>query len=293
MSRPKKCRRICSYPDYRSFMPGEDVPESWMRERHAEQCAAQRMQTSGMRKPGKAVSSEELVVMTLDEFETIRLMDACGLTQEECAEEMQVARTTVTAVYDSARRKIAEMLVEGKRLMIAGGRVRLRLESFGTREQLPEKGENTMRIAVCYEDGMVFQHFGRTERFKLYELEDGAIKSAEVVDTAGAGHGALAGFLKEAGADVLICGGIGGGARMALQEAGIRLYPGAAGEADAAVQAFAAGKLEYDPDTECHHHAHGGENGEHSCGHHGGNGESHGCGHHGEGGESHHCGHHA
>lgn len=251
MPRPKKCRRIGSYPDYRSFTPGEAVPESWLREKDAEQ------------------RTEAPVVMTLDEFETIRLMDACGLTQEACAEEMQVARTTVTAVYESARRKVAAMLVEGKRLVIAGGSVRLRLESFAPTERLPEKGENTMRVAVCYEDGMVFQHFGRTERFKLYELEDGVVKSAEIVDTAGAGHGALAGFLKEAGADVLICGGIGGGARMALQEAGIRLYPGAAGEADAAVQAFAAGRLEYDPNTECHHHAHGGENGGHSCGHHG------------------------
>lgn len=70
-----------------------------------------------------------------------------------------------------------------------------------------------MKIAVTYENGQVFQHFGHTERFKLYEVEDGAVTASQVVDTAGSGHGALAGFLRERGVQTLICGGIGGGAR--------------------------------------------------------------------------------
>ena len=130
-----------------------------------------------------------------------------------------------------------------------------------------------MKIAVTYDQGQVFQHFGHTEHFMIYETEEGKILSSEIVDTNGQGHGALAGFLKNMGAEVLICGGIGGGARNALAEAGIRLYPGACGDADAQVEAFLKGSLDYDPDTVCNHHHHGeGDN----CGHHGHGKE---CGH--------------
>ena len=132
-----------------------------------------------------------------------------------------------------------------------------------------------MKIAVTYENGQVFQHFGHTEQFKLYEVEDGRVTSSQVVDTNGSGHGALAGFLREHGADVLICGGIGGGARNALAQAGIQLYPGASGDADGQVEALLAGQLSYDPDTVCAHHDHGEG---HDCGHHG-HGEGHTCGH--------------
>ena len=111
-----------------------------------------------------------------------------------------------------------------------------------------------MKIAVTYEDGQIFQHFGHCGQFKLYEVKDGAVASAQVVGTEGSGHGALAGFLKERQVDALICGGIGGGARTALAEAGIELYPGAAGNADEAVAALLKGELSYDPDTMCQHH---------------------------------------
>ena len=136
-----------------------------------------------------------------------------------------------------------------------------------------------MKIAVTYEDGQVFQHFGHTEQFMLYEAEDGEIKNRTLLDTNGNGHGALAGFLAQNGAEVLICGGIGG-AQMALREAGIRLFGGVSGSADEAVKAFLAGTLGYDPDVHCDHH------GEHhgSCGHDGHHGScAHGesCGHHG------------
>ena len=127
-----------------------------------------------------------------------------------------------------------------------------------------------MKIAVTYENGQVFQHFGHTEQFKVYEVADGKVVSSAVLPTNGSGHGALAGFLRERGVDTLICGGIGGGARTALAEAGITLYPGASGEADAQVAALLAGSLSYDPDTVCAHHEGHGEGhdcGSHSCGH--------------------------
>lgn len=138
-----------------------------------------------------------------------------------------------------------------------------------------QKGEDIMRIAVTYEQGMIGQHFGHTEQFKLYDIDDGRIASSEVIDTNGTGHGALAGFLHAAGVDILICGGIGMGARNALDEAGVKLFPGASGDADSAVMSYLAGALEYDPDTSCNHHHEHGEG--HNCGH-GGCG-SHGCHH--------------
>lgn len=125
-----------------------------------------------------------------------------------------------------------------------------------------------MKIAVTYDNGNIFQHFGHTEKFKFYEVEDGAIVNLTVVDTNGSGHGALAGFLKENGIEVLICGGIGGGAQTALADAGIRLYGGVQGNADAAVIAFLQGRLDYNPDVKCDHHDHEHEGG-HTCGEHG------------------------
>ena len=128
-----------------------------------------------------------------------------------------------------------------------------------------------MRIAVTYEDGEIFQHFGHTAQFKIYDVEDGRILSSQVVDTSGSGHGALAGVLSALHVDALICGGIGGGAQTALAAAGIRLYGGVSGSADEAAEALAAGRLSFDPNVRCDHHDHHGEG--HSCG-------SHGCGSH-------------
>ena len=233
MGRPARCRRIGQMPVWRSFSPDD-------------------------------AEAEESILMTVDEFETVRLLDAEGLTQEACAARMNVARTTVTAMYDSARKKLADALVRGKRLLIAGGCCEYAPQETGQR--IMEKGsESTMRIAVTYENGEIFPHFGRTQQFKLYDAEEGKIVGTQVLDTNGSGHGALAGFLRAAGADALICGGIGMGAQMALQEAGIRLYAGVAGSADAAAEALANGRLSYDPDARCDHH--GEHHGEGGCGH--------------------------
>lgn len=121
-----------------------------------------------------------------------------------------------------------------------------------------------MRIAVTYENGNIFQHFGHTEQFKIYDIEDGKVVKEQVAGTEGSGHGALAGMLSDLKADVLICGGIGAGAQNALAEAGIRLYGGVSGSADEAVRALLEGSLFFDPDVHCDHHGHHGE--EHSCG---------------------------
>ena len=130
-----------------------------------------------------------------------------------------------------------------------------------------------MRIAVTFENGQIFQHFGHTEQFKVYDIENGQIISAVVADTNGSGHGALAGFLKLNKVDALICGGIGMGAQMALAQAGIALYAGVKGDADEAVKALAKGELSYDPNANCDHHGH--SHGDHDCADH--NCSDHGC----------------
>ena len=121
-----------------------------------------------------------------------------------------------------------------------------------------------MKIAVTYDNGNIFQHFGKTENFKVYEVEDNQVVSSEVIGSNGTGHGALAGLLSEQGVDVLICGGNGGGAQAALAEAGVELCSGAEGDVDAAVEAYLNGTLTSAGAT-CDHHDH--EEG-HSCGDH-------------------------
>lgn len=255
MPRPRKCRKVCHMPKVCNFVPvGQDV-------------------------------NQKQVVLTVDEFEAIRLIDEQGFSQEECSSYMQVARTTAQAIYNTARAKIATALVEGMPLRIEGGDYRLcegkedvchcggcQRHRYG--DQFQEKGEKQMRIAVTYEDGNIFQHFGHSEQFKFYDVEEGKIVNTQVVDTNGQGHGALAGFLTGAKVDVLICGGIGGGAQNALAQAGIQLYGGVAGSCDAAVEALLANNLGYNPNVQCSHHGHGEG---HSCGGHSCGEDKHGC----------------
>ena len=246
MPRPFRCRRIEQLPVYRSFSPDD-------------------------------ITAAENVQMTVDEFEALRLLDDEGLTQEACASRMNIARTTVTAIYESARKKVADALVNGKRLLITGGHFEYELVEID--QEITRKGIHSMRIAVTYENGEIFQHFGHTEKFKLYDIEEGKIVNEQIVDTNGSGHGALAGFLQAAKVDVLICGGIGMGAQMALSDAGIKLYAGVQGSADAAAKALAEGTLQYDPDARCDHHDH--HHGEgHECGHQ--HGDEGCCRHHSE-----------
>jgi len=241
MARPNKIRLICRKPAFTDFHAGQ------------------------MDGNFSSNSSVIKLLLSLEEYEAIRLIDYMNMSQQEASMQMGVSRTTIQALYASARKKISRFLVEGTPLQISGGNYTL------CANQTPcgnnhKKGEKTMKIAVTYENGQVFQHFGHTEQFKVYEVENGTIVFSKIVDTNGQGHGALAGFLGEEKISVLICGGIGGGARNALQEAGIDLYPGASGDADAQVTSFLQGNLQYDPNTMCHHHDH--EEG-HTCGEHG------------------------
>ena len=172
MARPRRCRRVCTEPDYSSFAP-DGIP-----------CG-------------------ERVTLAVEEYEVIRLIDLEKLTHEQCAKQMDISRTTVTEIYESAREKIADCIVNGRPMEISGGSYRLCdgsavhfcrkkcrrgtgafPESADVREpgtaperrpDIAEKGEHAMRIAVTFENGEVFQHFGHTEQFKVYDVENGQI----------------------------------------------------------------------------------------------------------------------
>ncbi len=251
MARPQRCRRICGMPQVSSFCPAQQ-------------------------------QVQQPILLSLDEYEVIRLVDLEGKSHQQCALQMDISRSTVQEIYESARKKIAACLVHGRELVISGGNYRIcggqeagrcgqccRMEPAESRSAAKtniKQGEYTMKIAVTYEDGQIFQHFGHTSQFKLYDVADGKVVNSQVVDTNGSGHGALAGFLMQHGVTALICGGIGGGAQAALANVGITLYGGVSGSADQAVAALLSGNLGYDPDVHCNHHDHGAG---HSCGNHG------------------------
>lgn len=247
MPRPCKQRRICFEPACRAFVP----------------------EGSGGGAP--------TITLTMDEFETIRLIDHEGMSQEACALSMNVARTTAQAIYGSARAKLAAVLVNGMALRIDGGDYVLCDEDNSACPRCGitcgqeggcycrNRRSMNMRIAVTYENGEIFQHFGHTDHFKLYMIEGGEVKSSVVLSTNGSGHSALASFLKMSSVDALICGGIGGGAQQALMDAGVKLYAGVSGNADAAVDALLKGTLRYVTEANCNHHHEHGESHECDC----------------------------
>lgn len=184
------------------------------------------------------------IEMSLEEYETIALLDGEGLSQEEAAFRMRASRTTVTALYASARKKVANFLIHGKRLSLDGGcyEVAPNKAKQGI-DTYKKEGNRKMRIAVSYENEEVFQHFGQSPSFKIYDLEDKKVVSSKVEATNGTGHRDLIPWLKERKVEVLICGGIGGMAIDLLSEAGIACCAGVTGKADSAVSQFLADSL--------------------------------------------------
>lgn len=249
MARPAKLRRICMMPPVSVFVPASPADAA----------------------PHEAARPS--VVLTLEEYECLRILDYEGGDQAVCAAAMAVARTTVQAMYARARRKVAQALVCGRPLAIAGGSYAVcdapahacccaaRLRHGCPRVSAQKRSERTMKLAITYSpDGTIFQHFGKTQAFKVYDIERGAVKSAEVKGTEGQGHGALAGLLRSWGVDTLICGGMGMGAKNALADAGIDIYAGCTGAADDAANALIAGTLAKNDAATCDHH-----HGAHTC----------------------------
>ena len=111
-----------------------------------------------------------------------------------------------------------------------------------------------MFLAIPYENGQIFQHFGRTPQWKRYTIRNGTITASEILSSEGFGHSALITLLQNWQIDAVICGGIGHGAREKLMQAGITLYAGVSGNADDAVQQFLQGTLSHSETETCHHH---------------------------------------
>lgn len=219
MPRPKKDRRIREYPEFLEFVSEKG-------------------------------SQAESVTLSLDEYETIALVDYRGLTHKECAECMDVSRTTVTEIYDSARKKLGDVIVNGKRLVIAGGPYRIsrsdeqgcynKYPGVGERKicaesLVPEKEAGVTRIAVSAEKDSVYPHFGMTPRFQIFDVRDGKVLNEMSAETGGTKRGALVGFLEEIGADIVICDCIGLRAAKNLSAAGVQLVPDVSGDIWAAV----------------------------------------------------------
>ncbi|MBS1371444.1 MAG: DUF134 domain-containing protein [Lentisphaeria bacterium] len=247
MPRNKKCRRVCLDPACRMF---------------------------------RAASRGKPVELRLDELEALRLVDLEEFDQQEAAARMEISRGTLQRLLYSAHRRVALALTAGRSIVISDGGIAVsgpagcdascrfccRKNPGAASGRFPETGKgDTMIIAVTCENDNVFQHFGRTPAFALFTVEGNRLTGRVDVPTGENGHGALAGFLKERNVDVLICGGIGGGARQALADCGIKLVGGVRGDVTEAVGKYVAGTLEADPEFTCnHHHEHGHGEG-HSC----------------------------
>ena len=259
MPRNRKCRRVCVEPACRMF---------------------------------RGVPRKAPLELRLDELEAIRLVDLEEFDQVEAAARMEISRGTLQRLLYSAHRQIALALTSGRSIVISDGgdtvagptgcdasacRFCCRKHPETASGCLPEnrKKGDIMIIAVTCENDNVFQHFGHTPAFALFPVEEGRLTGRVDVPTGESGHGALAGFLKERNVDVLICGGIGGGAQQALANCGIKLVGGVRGDVTEAVGHYLAGTLEADPNFSCNHHGHGHEHGSGSC--HGGHDEGHSC----------------
>jgi len=114
-----------------------------------------------------------------------------------------------------------------------------------------------MKIAITYDNGKIWQHFGKTEYFKIYEIENDEVEDSYVISANGNSHGALAGFLGDNEINTVICGGVGAPMVEKLEALGMKVYPGIEGEADDAVENLLSGELEVNNDAVhegCNHH---------------------------------------
>lgn len=280
MPRPCRCRRVCSEPLVDVFGPASE-PDA---------------------------GGVPPVVLLVEEYEALRIMDYEGRTHEQCAAQMRVSRTTVTEIYEHARHKVADALVNGRTLVIRGGNYevcegayahecagRCRWK-YGELASALENllGDEIMRIAIPVKNENIYQHFGMASTFKAYDIEEKRVVNTFFIESAGTGHGAKVGPLVDNQVDCVICGGIGEGAVGQLSGAGIFLIAGVSGDADEAALshslksdlAAAAAKSRH---QYRHQHGRGGEgcgcggHGEGGCGGHGHGEGGCGCGGHGHG----------
>ena len=197
MPRKPSRKTIRSAPTVRAFMPLGDLPPR----------------------------GESEIVLLLEEWEALRLVDYAGMEQTKAAQSMGISRQSVQMLVSSARTKLARAAVEGLPLQIIGE------QELNDQTNLRyEERTNKMKIAVTAQHTQVFPHFGRTPEFYLVDADEGKIREEKIIAAPAEGHGALVGFLVSQGVDTLICGGIGGGAVNGLRSSGIKIYAGTLGQ---------------------------------------------------------------
>lgn len=240
MPRPSRCRRVCQEPIYRAFNIDQN--------------------------------DNDPITLFVDEFEVIRLVDFEKRTHEQCAQQMMISRTTVTEIYEKARYKIADALVNGKPVLIVGGHYRVcqgesakncpgrcRYKHRKVSQMNSSDKGSIMKIAVPVKNENIYQHFGMAAAFKIYTIENQQIVSTEIVQTNGRGHGAMLDLLLNHQVNCVICGGIGEGAIENLKQVGITLIAGINAQSDEAVEAYLAGTLQSNLQAACDKSVHRGQ----------------------------------
>lgn len=257
IARPRKFRNVCELPETNRFGP------------------------LGMGAHGRG-NANRFIIMSIDEYETIRLIDLEGLTQEECAQQMNIARTTVQRTYSDARKKIAQSLVKGKVLKIEGGDYKLcdgngRFCGIGNchrggnkmdsenMEKIEEsqKERKTMKIVMPVDENnmetKVSVSFGRAPFFLVYDLET---KENTFIDNKAATSPGGAGIIAaqtvvDSKTEALLTPRCGQNAADVLKSGKVKLYKSIDGTVEENIKAFNDGKL--DPLDEIHagFHKHG------------------------------------
>jgi len=212
---------------------------------------------------GEPTTVQGGIILLLEEWEALRLVDYAGLEQTEAAISMGISRQSVQMLLSSARSKLARVVVEGLPLRIQGDP-----KQTGKSDTSLIKRNSRMKIAVTAQNTQVFPHFGRTPEFYIVTAEDGKITDENIIQAPAEGHGALVSFLVSQDVDTLICGGIGGGAVNSLRAAGIQIYAGASGPVKEQVLSLLSGQLPQQGEANCDHHDSHEHGHEHDCGHH-------------------------
>lgn len=237
MPRPKKFRRVCFTPEISEFRPFRNG------------------------EPLKVERISELV-LTVDELETLRLIDKVGLSQEECSKYMDVGRTTVQAIYKEARRKVAVMLVDGRSLRIEGGDYRLcngknhrwqhacrSCIKYKIHNEEINRGGKIMKIAVPLEENKksICVSFGRAPYFIFYDVEKKVkeiLENPAATSQGGAGLKA-AQFILDNGADTLITVRCGENAGEVFAAAELKVYKAQGNDIESNINIVSSGKGVY------------------------------------------------
>ena len=194
------------------------------------------------------------VVLELDEFETMRLVDYEGLSQIQASEEMKVSRGTVQRLLLSARHKIVEALLNDISIIVSNEIKNIQLKG---ENKMDKRSKDVLRIAMPTSDGLnVDEHFGHAKEFALYDMQETTVVDHKNVTPPPHAPGVLPKFLGEQDVDVIITGGMGQMAIRLFKEQDIDVILGASGTIEDNLKEYIGGDL-VSKGSPCDHHHHG------------------------------------